>query len=168
MERDRTIHLGRQLKARLELDRRLMQEMTVPEPLQIPWPLITDYVCEDPRFVDFLINNEIRIDGNETFPGYAEIKHTDGCCSNEGGIIYEYYHYAPTGENDPMADASATHLKSQHDDWMCASCSPEVFETLLMLPMLDDLGQDIECKPLEIYDVMMRECIYAAIQSASV
>jgi hypothetical protein len=158
MERDRTIHLGRQLKARLELDRRLMQEMTALEPLRIHWPLITGYVCEDPRFVDFLINNEIRVDGNETFPGYAEIKHTDGCCSNEGGIIYEYYHYAPTGEDDP---------KSQHDDWMRASCSPEVFETLLMLPMLDDLGQDIECAPLEIYDVKMRECIYADIQSMS-
>lgn len=142
--------IGHQLKSRIKYDRALLLSAPperIPRPI---WNMIVDYTCEDPRIVDAILNSGYLVQGNNDFEGYVEISHNLTSYDDEPDLT-GYQGWIPDGRTPSGFNI----------DWviMC----DEMFELLLMLPVLSSDGSESECLPLRIHDLRMREMLYATL-----
>jgi hypothetical protein len=135
--------VARQIKSRLELDKRILLEMT---PLCIQrelWKIVCEYTCEDPRIVDLIVNNDWCIIGRSDFDGRMKLAR---------------FHCGKCG----LYDICYELLIDDGIHW-CVSYG-DMFEILLMLPQISPNGCERECFGLSIHDVRMRELLYESIK----
>jgi hypothetical protein len=141
--------IGHQVKARLELDRILWQNAPIPGMPQPLWNIITDYVHEDPRVVDAILS------GRE-----YRAKIPDACYQN----WLELDHGQPYGRGHHSMSIDEYRIFPDSGALDCDDTYGEVFGLVLMLPVVDDSGNECERRRIPTGLVQLREVIYASLK----
>lgn len=155
----------RELKSRIRLDRVFLTQMIllaeIPEEL---WNIVVDYVCEDPMFVDAIL--DLRWD--------VLIKIDDGVYRKI--YIHRIDKYDPPGSQELQlcnsflynCDGTDSSIDGEYEQILAVD--GDIFEVLLMMPLVDNFGNESESEWMDQYHgvVELRNAIYEYLRAEEV